>query len=367
MGQLESLERNGILVLGMHRSGTSALTGVLAALDVVPPKTLIDGDEWNSRGYWESARINHFNERLLARAASSWSDWARFESGRITPEGMVRFLDESTALLRSEFGVEKAFAVKDPRICRIVPFWLRAMREFGASCSVILALRHPAEVALSLQRRDQMSCEDGVMLWMRSMLDAEYNSRGIRRSFSQYEDLLSDWRSAVNKIGADLSVSWPNSVSQAAEKIEEFVSRDLRHNTSRSLEEIDLPISLSNLAADVWEIFSQLAADVSRQENYYSKLDEIRNEFDAYCCAISRERVERSTTNTKVARSKQGEEEGDSGLGKVGNWIKNRRRYWTARCLLLVAPMFSAKYAERVRRRLDRYEAQGKIERKTFS
>jgi hypothetical protein len=367
MSQLENLKRNGILVLGMHRSGTSALTGVLAALGVAPPKTLIRGDEWNSRGYWESARMNHFNERLLSKLGSTWDDWSYFDIDRMTLEETALFLRELTALLKSEFGVEKTFAIKDPRICRMVPFWLKAMREFDISPSVILAVRHPAEVALSLQRRDQMPCVDGIMLWMRSILDSEYSSRDVCRNFTRYEDLLNAWRPTVERIHVDLSILWPISLDQAAEKIEDFVSRDLKHNNSRSLQEVNLPVALSNSVSEVWEIVSLLAGDVSRQENYFSRLDEIRREFDAYCHTIAGDREGQSVKKYEQLNFGRLQERNGTGLRQLGNWINNKRRYWTARCLLLVAPMFSLKYAERVRRRLERYEAQGKIERKTFS
>lgn len=370
MVRSEGSKRSGILVLGMHRSGTSALTGVLAALGITAPKTQINGDEWNSRGYWESARINHFNERLLSEAGSTWDDWSHLDlDGLDTKEG-ARFFAEANALLRSEFGDERLFAIKDPRICRIVPFWLQALRKFGASPYVILALRHPGEVALSLQRRDQMPCADGIMLWLRSILDAEFGSRGLRRSFTRYDDLLSDWHSAVTRLSADIALSWPISPDDARQEIDKFISRDLKHNTSRSLQDIELPEILSKWATEVWEIVCDLAGEVSREEDLCPALDKIREDFDVYCHAMSEEAEEKEIrlnvsrpdlTDTRRRRKKS------SALGQAGIWIKNHRRYWSTRFLLLAAPVFSPEYAERLRRRLERYEAQGRIERKTFS
>jgi len=371
MVRSEALGRSGILVLGMHRSGTSALTGVLAALGVVAPKTQISGDKWNSRGYWESARINHFNERLLSAAGSAWDDWSRFDPGSLDARELARFATESNALLRSEFGNEKLFAIKDPRICRIVPFWLEALRAFEASPIVILAVRHPVEVAGSLQSRDQMSYIDGVMLWLRSILDAEHESRGLGRSFTRYDDLLNDWRSAVKKLSADIGLVWPVSPDHAATEIEKFISSDLRHNTARSLHDIDLPDVLSGWASDVWEIVSGLAGDLLREEDVYSRLDGIRAEFASYCDAVLVER-EKQNTRSNVSRAdlnearKHGRKKGFL-LSGSSVWFKNHRRYWIARFLLLAAPAFSSEYTERLRRRLERYEAQGRIERKTSS
>tara|TARA_R110000868_G_scaffold102678_1_gene282841 strand:+ start:20730 stop:21845 length:1116 start_codon:yes stop_codon:yes gene_type:complete len=367
----QSLKRNGVLVLGMHRSGTSALTGVLTALGVASPNTLISGDEWNSRGYWESARINHFNERLLFQAGSKWNDWSHLNVDWLNSEEVAQFSTESIALLRSEFDSEELFAIKDPRICRIVPFWIQALRKFGASPSVILVMRHPVEVAFSLHNRDQMPFIDGVMLWLRSVLDAEHDSRGLRRNFTRYDDLLSDWRFTVNKLSVDLVLRWPVALDIAAPEIEKFISADLKHNSSRSLRDIELPNELSEWAAEVWEMVSDLAANISDDAEFRARFDGIRNEFDAYCLAMAGEKDTGNTilgaSRVELSEVRKKRAAKSSVWGAAGNWINNQRRYWTARFLLLAAPIYSPEYAERLRRRLTRYEAQGRIKRKTFS
>jgi hypothetical protein len=59
--------REALLVLGMHRSGTSAVAGLLVRLGAQPPKTLMEGDADNRKGYWESTALCAFHERLLLR------------------------------------------------------------------------------------------------------------------------------------------------------------------------------------------------------------------------------------------------------------------------------------------------------------
>lgn len=59
-----------ILVLGMHRSGTSSLAGAMTRLGGAAPGNLIPGDEANPKGYWESAILNTLNEDILAAAGS---------------------------------------------------------------------------------------------------------------------------------------------------------------------------------------------------------------------------------------------------------------------------------------------------------
>jgi len=72
-------KRQAVLVLGMHRSGTSALAGVIARLGAALPKTQVRADLNNKRGYGESSELVQFHERLLASAGSGWRDWERFD------------------------------------------------------------------------------------------------------------------------------------------------------------------------------------------------------------------------------------------------------------------------------------------------
>ena len=67
--------RQAILVLGMHRSGTSALGGVVSMLGAAAPKTLLPANGGNPRGYWESLPLERANNDLLASAGSRWDDW----------------------------------------------------------------------------------------------------------------------------------------------------------------------------------------------------------------------------------------------------------------------------------------------------
>src|ERR1700722_13492144 len=74
-----SPKRQAILVLGMHRSGTSAVGGVVNALGAAAPKTLLKPDEGNPRGFFESAHLAVAHNSLLASAGSYWHDWRKLD------------------------------------------------------------------------------------------------------------------------------------------------------------------------------------------------------------------------------------------------------------------------------------------------
>src|SRR5436190_23899119 len=73
--QATSRPRAALFVLGMHRSGTSAIAGTLAIVGATPPRTLMAANSGNARGYWESVRLVELNDESLASAGSHWSDW----------------------------------------------------------------------------------------------------------------------------------------------------------------------------------------------------------------------------------------------------------------------------------------------------
>ena len=65
-----------ILIAGMHRSGTSALSRTLNLVGCAMSEVLVGGDQrGNERGHWESQRINELNNEILASAGSRWDDW----------------------------------------------------------------------------------------------------------------------------------------------------------------------------------------------------------------------------------------------------------------------------------------------------
>ena len=106
-------ERTAILVLGMHRSGTSALTGTLILLGARQPATLMEPLEANPRGYWESRPFCDFHDHLLQAGGTCWDQWTRFQLDRIGVDTTARLREEFVHLLSHEFGDAPLFVVKE--------------------------------------------------------------------------------------------------------------------------------------------------------------------------------------------------------------------------------------------------------------
>lgn len=272
-------EQTALIVCGMHRSGTSALTRVLGLIGCELPKTLLPaspGD--NDRGFWESRAIKEFNEELLASAGSKWDDWTPFNKAWYHSPLYMTFQTRAQQLVQSEFGGAPLFALKDPRICRILEFWIAAIQGTGAVPLVVCPIRDPREVAASLKKRSQIPEALGHLLWLRHVLDAEAGSRGLVRSFVSYDDLLTNWQEVASKLGSDLGLSWPRVSASVDAEVEEFLSPALRHHHG-SGNQLENGSASSAWVRSACEIFSRWTRSDVREQDL-PELDRIRLAFN---------------------------------------------------------------------------------------
>jgi hypothetical protein len=222
--------RLALVVLGMHRSGTSALAGILVKLGATPPRTLMRADRENPAGYWESDVIFPIHTRLLVALDSEWDSPAPLPADWWLGPTAARFEDELVDAVGREFGAASLFVLKDPRICRLLPLWTRVLGRVDARPGYVLLTRNPIEVADSLRARDRFSREASLLLWLRYLLEAELGTRGAPRTFLTFAGLLENWPEAVRRIAADLAVVWPRPPEACRAEVEAFLAGDLRHH-----------------------------------------------------------------------------------------------------------------------------------------
>lgn len=226
-----------LLVLGMHRSGTSALTGVLQKLGAELGEELLAPTPDNPKGYFENSRIVDLHESLLHSLARGWQDpRALSAQWRETAEADKAF-DGLSALVRSMAKQARFVAVKDPRASRFVPLWLDVARALRLDVGAVLMVRHPNEVAASLRKRDGLSRSRAHLLWMVYLLEAERGSRGVARAFLSYEHLLSSWRQALAGLRDALGDIVPDTPDTAIGEIDGFLDASLRRQKVGELDE----------------------------------------------------------------------------------------------------------------------------------
>ena len=137
-------QRTAILVLGMHRSGTSALARTVNLLGATAPRTLMPADQTNPRGFWESNRLVPIDEAILTAFGSAWDGWQAGDPAWLGYRDVPVLMARLRATLLEEFADAKLFVVKDPRLCRLLPIWLEVLRSTNVAAVAlhILSLIH---------------------------------------------------------------------------------------------------------------------------------------------------------------------------------------------------------------------------------
>jgi hypothetical protein len=143
----QSFNRILVVVLGMHRSGTSSAAGTLVRLGAAAPQHLMASNGDNERGYWESSVIVDLNDAILAAGGSDWKDWRKFDLDRIDALEAEALRARAKEALAEEFGDVGFAVVKDPRMCRLMAFWGPVFAEAKWSVRALLPIRSPLEVS----------------------------------------------------------------------------------------------------------------------------------------------------------------------------------------------------------------------------
>lgn len=180
----------GIVVLGMHRSGTSSVTRVLNLLGarLGADGDLVSGAD-NPDGHWESTTLVHVNDGILAAAGGDWCLTPRLDPGwESSPWADALLPDLATAFTETYPPGDAPWLWKDPRTCLTMPLWRRVL----SAPATVLVLRDPRPVAQSLQRRNGLRIGYGVALWERYTRAAVAGSTGLPTVAVRFEELVAD-------------------------------------------------------------------------------------------------------------------------------------------------------------------------------
>lgn len=222
-----------VLVLGMHRSGTSALAGLLSLAGVDFGERLIPADAGiNAKGFWEHEEIVAVHDRTFAALGLSWQDPRPLPEGWMENPAVNAFRAELAAIIRRDFPGGGAWGLKDPRLCRLLPLWHPIFEELGVTPRVAMILRHPLEVAASLHRRDRIGLGRALLLWLRHVGESARDAAPFPTVVLTYEGLLDDWGTALGRVSEQLGLPpAPDAVALAA-TAGEFLEPGLRHHVA---------------------------------------------------------------------------------------------------------------------------------------
>jgi GT2 family glycosyltransferase len=226
-----------IAIAGMHRSGTSMVAHALklAGVSFGEESDLFEPTPDNPDGYWEHLRFVQLNDEILTRLGGGWERPPAVPAG-FDDDERLRGLKSKAKELVGEFEGKDPWAWKDPRTSLTLDLW----GEVVPDLSVVVCLRNPLEVTLSLRRRAMFSYANALELWetyYRRLLDASAEGR---RMVTDYESYFSRPRTEFRRLLGFAGVSATRSTLDQACAA---VNTDLRHNSFTVQDLLDVDVA----------------------------------------------------------------------------------------------------------------------------
>ncbi|HXX94220.1 MAG TPA: hypothetical protein VEN81_11345 [Planctomycetota bacterium] len=221
-----------ILVLGPHRSGTSAVAGALHALGLYmdEPGNLMKAQGDNPKGFFEHYEFFDINNKILGRFGGSWQEPPALVPGwELDPK--LQDLRERAVKLVDRLAKKPIWGWKDPRTCLTLDFWSTIVPP---PVKAVVVVRNPLEVAQSLFKRDTIHLARGAKLWGIYLARAMERTRGIPRHIVLYEKLCAYTRRELSRMAQFAGLRTDEGIMKRAV---DAVQGSLRHHrgTARDL------------------------------------------------------------------------------------------------------------------------------------
>lgn len=230
---MKDTRKNIVVVLGMHRSGTSAITRGLSVLGVELGNELHPAGNDNPKGFWEDKNCLRINENLLAHLDSAYDGLSLSPHllNDLKQDQTIKTLKlEAIEEIRQKFEQTRLCGFKDPRTSRLLPFWKDVFNEVDCEPRYLIVLRNPISVARSLTHRNTLESEKSYFLWLEHMVSAVLDSYGNQRMLVDYDLFMDQPTEQLLRIAKRLQLSAPTQDSTALfEFTEEFLEGNLRH------------------------------------------------------------------------------------------------------------------------------------------
>lgn len=222
-----------VVVLGMHRSGTSAAARALQALGIdlgdrlEPPDAAV-----NAKGYFEDMDLVALDDEMLAAVDRDWASLVATTADDVERLRRLGYIERAAALLRTKLRADRTFGCKDPRMAKLLDVWAEVFRSEALDVRYVFAVRNPLSVARSIARRDGFAAEAAYELWLEHVVACLHFLAGERAVAVDFDLLLAEPRRQLQRL-AD-AVGHEIDPAAADEFTHGFLAEDLRHHVATS-------------------------------------------------------------------------------------------------------------------------------------
>lgn len=250
------LPATAVIVVGMHRSGTSALTRIV---NLLGPTVGRDGDlvgarPSNLKGQWEIGSMTGFQEALLQKLGGTWDEPPELPVGWERRRALLLEVGRARRLVQHIYRGAPLWVWKDPRTSLTLPFWRRALPRH--TLVPIAIHRHPLDVARSLASRNGLPAERALILWETYNRALLRNLDGMPALHLSYEQLTSDPIATSARVRDFLAARGVPVAPVHEETVRAFVDPSLRHHSGG--EEARAQGGLTSAQRDLYEALVSL-------------------------------------------------------------------------------------------------------------
>lgn len=229
--------RLGVIILGMHRSGTSALGGLINKMGLKTGGPLIQAAEDNEKGFFERIDVVLQDDYLMQKQGVHYSHntykydplvgvkHVLNDDGKFFKEG-----HRGLAFLNNQENYP--WMLKDPRLCITLRTWLPLLNFIPA---VLFTYRHPMDVALSMNKREfeRFAVNKGLRLWYVYNKRAILQSHDLCRVVTSHRKVMQQPHQELARIFDELhgcGVDVPHQLTD--EEVSSFIDIKLQHGRS---------------------------------------------------------------------------------------------------------------------------------------
>ena len=271
---LEKGRRPIVVVIGMHRSGTSLCSHILSMLGVDMADE-VGVNQGNQKGHWERWEIMALQDEILALLNRSYYTpqhdfplppaWWAEPGVRAVQTRIENFLSE-------KLKGKGLFGFKDPRTTRLLPMWLRIFKDLDLAPRFVLCLREPSQMARSLHERDGLDPAAGEYRALNYLADCFRYIPRHDLCIVNYEEWFGDYSDNLNGLMNFLDIEWEQSQADLGAAVGAIVDRDLRHSDER------LDVARQPLVRSFHNLVAAARKDPSRR----AEIDHFVNQFVAF-------------------------------------------------------------------------------------
>ena len=251
-----------IVVLGMHRSGTSAITRGLEVLGVELGDNLMSPmANNNSKGFFEDLDVVDLNISLLNHLGLDWHYASPVTDSQVDDLIASGYLLRAADLMRRKIAFKRPYGIKDPRLAKLIPFWKKVFKHCELDVGYVIAVRNPISVAKSLKKRDGFAFEKSYLFWLDHVLSALIHTEGVDRIVVDFDLVMDHPTKQLDRLAKAFNLS-VNSDAMTA-YIREFLDEELRHNIDQT-RDLAIDPRIPEMARDLYPML-RAGAEMDKQ------------------------------------------------------------------------------------------------------